>query len=73
MKYFLIGIIYIYKKIPGDFHSSCNFYPTCSTYAIECLINFPLFKALKLIFKRLIKCNPFHNLAYDPIPKGDIK
>ena len=73
MKYFLIGIIHIYKKIPGRFHDSCNFYPTCSTYAIECLMRFSTFKALKLIIKRLIKCNPLHNLSYDPVPEGELK
>ena len=73
MKYFLIGLIYIYKQIPGNFHNSCNFYPTCSTYAIDCLINFSTMKAILLISKRLLKCNPFHHLTYDPIPKGEIK
>jgi len=73
MKYLLIGLIYIYKKIPGNFHKSCNFIPTCSTYAIDCLIKFPTFKAIKLIFKRIIRCNPFHTLTYDPAPEGDIK
>ena len=73
MKYFLISLIYIYKQIPGNFHNSCNFYPTCSTYAIECLKKFSTFKAIKLIIKRLIRCNSFHKLTYDPIPGGGIK
>ncbi len=73
MKYLLLSIVYIYKKIPGDFHKSCNFTPTCSTYAMEALIKFPTWKALILIIKRLIKCNPFHHLSYDPVPEGDAK
>jgi len=73
MKYLFIGLIYIYKQIPGDFHNHCNFTPTCSTYAIECLIKFSTFKAIKLIIKRVAKCNPFHHLSYDPVPEGEIK
>ena len=73
MRYILISLIYFYKKIPGEFHNRCNFTPTCSTYAMECMINFNLFKALFLIFKRLIKCNSFHKFSYDPIPKGELK
>ena len=73
MKYFLICMVYIYKNIPGDFHNHCNFTPTCSTYAMDALIKFPTGKAILLILKRLLKCNPFHHLTYDPIPEGDIK
>lgn len=73
MKYLLISIIYIYKQIPGEFHKYCNFTPTCSTYAIEALIKFSTLKAIWLILKRLLKCNPFHHLTYDPIPEGDTK
>lgn len=73
MKYVLISLIYFYKQIPGDFHNRCNFTPTCSTYAIDCLISFSTFKALFLICKRLIKCNPFHKFSYDPISKGELE
>lgn len=73
MKYILLSTIHIYKQIPGDFHEHCNFTPTCSTYAMDALKKYPTGKALILIFKRLLKCNPFHKLSYDPIPEGDVK
>ncbi|MBQ4634020.1 MAG: membrane protein insertion efficiency factor YidD [Bacilli bacterium] len=73
MKYFFIGLIHCYRLIPGNFHNYCNFTPTCSEYAIECLKNFGFFKGSFLTIKRLIRCNPFHKLSYDPIPKGDTK
>ncbi|MDR0351432.1 MAG: membrane protein insertion efficiency factor YidD [Puniceicoccales bacterium] len=39
----------------------CRFNPTCSDYAIIVLKKYGLFKALYLIIKRLIACNPFNN------------
>ena len=41
-------------------HTACRFYPTCSNYAIEALETYNIFKALYLIIKRLLKCNPFN-------------
>lgn len=46
----------------------CRFLPTCSQYAKEAYLRFNFFYASFLTIKRLIKCNPFHKLAYDPVP-----
>lgn len=74
MKYILIGLIYCYQSIPSTFHGYCNFTPTCSEYAIGCLKNFGVFKGSYLAIKRILRCNSFHKLSYDPIPeKGGIK
>lgn len=46
----------------------CRFYPTCSHYAMECYEKFNFVKASALTAWRLIRCNPLHKMAYDPVP-----
>lgn len=60
MKKILIKIIHLYQSIPGDFHKSCRFYPTCSNYAIEAIEIHGTIKGCFLTIKRLLKCNPWN-------------
>ena len=69
MKKILIKMIRLYQKIPGDFHNNCNFTPTCSNYAIEAIERFGSIKGSYLAFKRILRCNPFGKIGYDPVPK----
>ena len=69
MKKFSIKLIKVYQKIPGDWHSSCRYYPSCSNYAIEALEEYGFFKGWYLAIKRIFKCNPFGGYGYDPVPK----
>ena len=68
MKYVLIYLIKIYQKIPGPWHDSCKFKPTCSNYAIGVLEEFGFFKGTWLTIKRILRCNPWNKGGYDPIP-----
>ena len=70
MKYILIKLIKLYQKIPGSFHSSCRFLPTCSNYAIEALEYHGAIKGSFLAIKRIIRCNPWGKSGLDPVPKG---
>ena len=69
MRYVLIYLIKFYQKIPGSWHNSCKYQPTCSNYAIGVLENFGFFKGSYLMIKRIIKCNPWSKGGYDPIPE----
>ena len=68
MKYIVIGLIKLYQKIPGPWHSSCKHLPTCSNYAIGVLFEFGFFKGTYFTIKRILKCNPWSKGGYDPIP-----
>lgn len=68
MKKIIIWLIKLYKKIPGPWHDSCIYYPTCSSYAIEALEVHGLFKGLWLTLKRILRCNSFSEPGYDPVP-----
>ena len=69
MKKILNKMIRLYQKIPGEFHNNCNFTPTCSNYAIEAIERFGSIKGSYLAFKRILRCNPFGKMGYDPVPK----
>lgn len=67
MKNILISIIKFYQKIPGNFHDSCRFVPTCSNYAIEAIDNYGAFKGGFMAIKRILRCNPWGKCGYDPV------
>jgi hypothetical protein len=47
---------------------SCRFYPTCSEYSEQSFKKFGVFKGGILTFLRLLRCQPFGNHGYDPVP-----
>ena len=73
MKKFFIALIRLYQKIPGNFHASCRFIPSCSNYMIEALYVHGTFKGLYLGIKRIARCNPLGGSGIDLVPgKKDI-
>lgn len=74
MKKLLISIIKIYQKIPGNWHYSCRYVPTCSDYAIEAIETYGSIKGSFLAIKRILRCNPWGGSGADPVPlKKEIK
>ncbi len=58
---FFIAPIYIYKLVISPFlGKNCNFYPTCSSYAILALKKYGVLSGCKMSFIRICKCNPFN-------------
>ena len=47
---------------------TCRFSPSCSEYALQAIARHKLFKAMRLIGWRLLRCQPFHPGGYDPVP-----
>jgi uncharacterized protein len=50
-------------------HGTCRFEPTCSLYAYTALQQLSLHKAILVIIKRVLRCNPFTKGGYDPVPE----
>ena len=71
MKKLSIYLIKLYKRIPGSWHYNCRFYPTCSSYAIDAILEYGFVKGWYLTIKRILRCNPFSSCGYDPVPKRD--
>lgn len=51
----------------------CRFYPSCSVYAIEALQRYNILKAIYLILRRLLRCNPFGKGGVDLLPNKTFK
>ena len=77
-KFIFLIPVYIYKAVISPLiPHTCRFYPTCSSYSIEAIEKFGIFKGFYLTVKRICRCNPKNkDCGYDPVPnniKGDIK
>lgn len=69
VKQVMLGAIRFYQGAVSPYKKPCcRFYPTCSSYAYEAVSKYGAAKGAKLAFKRLMKCHPFHEGGYDPVP-----
>ncbi len=65
-----LSLIYLYKIVLSPLlPASCRFQPTCSSYFIEALKTYGLFKGFYLGIKRILSCNPWGKNGYDPLPR----
>lgn len=70
MKYPLIFLIKLYQICLSPLlGKNCRFYPTCSHYSIEAINKFGTIKGSWLALRRIIKCHPWNDGGYDPVPK----
>lgn len=68
-KSILLFLIRCYRRfISPLFPPCCRFYPTCSTYAMQAIEKYGAAKGGWLAFKRIVRCHPFHDGGYDPVP-----
>jgi len=64
-----VVLIKLYKLVISPvLPNACRFYPTCSQYAIEALTKHGLLKGGFLSVKRILRCHPFCDGGYDPVP-----
>ena len=74
MRKILILLIRFYQKfISPMFPAKCRFYPTCSQYTLEAIKEHGAIKGTYLGIRRILKCHPFHEGGYDPVPKKENK
>jgi uncharacterized protein len=65
----LIALIRAYQfAISPLLGQRCRYYPSCSAYAIGALREHGAIRGLGLASWRLLRCNPFSNGGYDPVP-----
>jgi putative membrane protein insertion efficiency factor len=50
--------------------SSCRFEPTCSAYSLQALQQHGAVKGSYLTMHRLVRCQPWCNGGYDPVPSS---
>jgi uncharacterized protein len=70
MKGVILLFIVIYQKVLSPLTPrTCRFYPTCSVYMYQAVQKFGVLKGIFYGIKRILRCNPFNNGGYDPVPE----
>ncbi len=74
MKKIALALIRFYQLAISPYRPpSCRFLPTCSEYGYEAIMRFGAFKGGYLAIRRILKCHPFHEGGFDPVPEKNIK
>lgn len=69
MKYVLIGLLVVYRKLVSPLYGNvCKYYPSCSAYALEAVTVHGAMKGTWLAARRLGSCHPWAAGGYDPVP-----
>lgn len=50
--------------------ANCRFEPSCSEYAVEALRQHGALCGSALAFRRILRCNPWHEGGLDPVPSA---
>ena len=69
IKSIALKLISIYRYFSKFTPSVCIYEPTCSQYTYTAIERFGLFKGIYLGIKRILRCNPWHEGGYDPVPE----
>lgn len=70
LKRIIIALIRFYQLALSPLKQpTCRFSPTCSQYSIEAIERFGVIKGTYLSVRRILKCHPFHEGGYDPVPE----
>ena len=69
MKVLLLSLVKFYRGfISPLLPPSCRYVPTCSEYALIAIEKYGAIKGGWLSLKRILRCHPFHEGGYDPVP-----
>lgn len=69
MEKLLQALIRAYQLLLSPFLGNhCRFTPSCSRYASEAITRYGAAKGTWLAVKRLLRCHPFCEGGYDPVP-----
>lgn len=69
MKTILLALVRFYRQWLSPLKPpSCRYIPTCSEYALIAIERYGAKKGGWLALKRLLRCHPFHEGGYDPVP-----
>ncbi len=67
---FVLLLIRAYQIVvsPALPPGTCRYYPTCSHYGYQAVYKYGALKGSWMAIKRIVRCNPFHEGGYDPVP-----
>lgn len=74
MKSLALWTLRTYKRwLSPLFPPSCRYVPTCSEYAIEAVERFGVLRGGFMAAWRLLRCHPFVEGGYDPVPSEEVQ
>ncbi|MBA4749434.1 MAG: membrane protein insertion efficiency factor YidD [Alphaproteobacteria bacterium] len=66
---FLTLLIRLYQKLLSPLLGHrCRFYPSCSSYMQQALVQHGILKGLAFGMRRLFSCHPWGREGFDPVP-----
>jgi uncharacterized protein len=70
VKRLLLAPIAVYQHLVSPaLPRRCRYEPTCSAYAVTAIRRFGPLRGALLAGWRLLRCNPFSNGGFDPVPE----
>lgn len=64
-----IALIRGYQLVISPFlGNNCRYYPSCSEYAKDAILEYGIVKGLSMGGLRLMRCHPWHEGGFDPVP-----
>lgn len=69
MRWLLLSLIRFYQRFISPLTPpSCIYQPTCSNYALEAIRKHGAAKGGWLTIRRILRCHPWAQGGYDPVP-----
>ncbi len=69
VKRVFLFLIDVYRRYISPLKSPCcRYIPTCSEYAMIAIERYGAARGGWLALKRILRCHPFHEGGYDPVP-----
>ena len=68
LKGMLVMLRFYKREISPMLPPCCRYTPTCSEYAMQAVEKYGAVKGGWLAAKRILRCHPFHEGGYDPVP-----
>ncbi|MFN3331274.1 MAG: membrane protein insertion efficiency factor YidD [Caldilinea sp.] len=69
MRAIALAVIRFYQKFMSPMlGNNCRFYPSCSSYTYQAIEKYGVAKGGWMGFKRILRCNPWNEGGFDPLP-----